>query len=402
MEKITGSKAANAEYRDILAATQTKIAKAKAKIEHLIERYSAFTSTVTGGHNIEFQKKGRSLAGMFMLLPLDLGISKKDYTPYTCAFNADILNFELPLIIEQLPPWALCKTKMGDLKPVSIATTASQNFLQTARGNLSVFLDQDIRDLTQDSTFGLDDVVKQPTVIYIALPAEEINTESETKESASKIARLGSLLCSSLYSAVNNFLAASAKEYLERPLIFMLDELPALGRLDFLEQLFSLGRGKNIFAAPAIQSINQINRIYGESLRKSIFASAAALIVTQIGNDVDTARYLSELSGFVSITKKNYSYGEAGDIKGHSTHEQKEKAVEAAEFTSNQKFGDFFVILQSLKPYKMHTQNFIKSNVWKNFEKEINDFKEPFKVYQAAIDSVNLYTDVLPTISKRL
>jgi type IV secretory pathway TraG/TraD family ATPase VirD4 len=40
-----------------------------------------------------------------------------------------------------------------------------------------------------------------------------------------------------------------------------------------------------------------MDRIYSEKGRKAIFTSAAALIVTQIGNDLDTARYLSDLSG---------------------------------------------------------------------------------------------------------
>jgi hypothetical protein len=106
---------------------------------------------------------------------------------------------------------------MGDLKSVSISTTASQNFLQNARGNLSIFLDQDVRDLTSDSTFALNDLITEPTIFYITMPTEEINAESETKESSTKISRLASLLCSSLYTNTSNYLTTNGKEYLDRP-----------------------------------------------------------------------------------------------------------------------------------------------------------------------------------------
>jgi type IV secretion system protein VirD4 len=79
-----------------------------------------------------------------------------------------------------------------------------------------------------------------------------------------------------------------------RPVLLMLDELPALGRLDFMARGIGYFRGFGVRVYISIQSLEQLVEIYGP--HQSI-ASNCSVQIAYGANDTATARLLSELTG---------------------------------------------------------------------------------------------------------
>jgi hypothetical protein len=83
---------------------KTNIAFSLSKIDETLDKIISNTSTIHDGSNSFFEKKGQVLQKAYFLIPLDLGISKADYTPYNCAYNGNNLVSELTSMCEMLPP----------------------------------------------------------------------------------------------------------------------------------------------------------------------------------------------------------------------------------------------------------------------------------------------------------
>ncbi len=79
-----------------------------------------------------------------------------------------------------------------------------------------------------------------------------------------------------------------------RPVLLMLDELTALGKLDFMHRGIGYFRGYRVRVFLSIQSLEQLFQIYGQ--HQSIGANCGVQIAYG-ANDVATAKLLSEMTG---------------------------------------------------------------------------------------------------------
>jgi type IV secretion system protein VirD4 len=79
-----------------------------------------------------------------------------------------------------------------------------------------------------------------------------------------------------------------------RPVLLMLDEFTALGKLDFMHRGIGFFRGYQVRVFISIQSLEQLFQIYGE--HQSIGANCGVQIAYG-ANDVATAKLLSEMTG---------------------------------------------------------------------------------------------------------
>lgn len=79
-----------------------------------------------------------------------------------------------------------------------------------------------------------------------------------------------------------------------QPLLLMLDEFPALGRLDFFESALAFMAGYGIRAFLIAQSLNQLTRIYGEN---SAILDNCHIRIAFACNDERTAKRLSDSLG---------------------------------------------------------------------------------------------------------
>src|SRR5262249_14568188 len=83
-----------------------------------------------------------------------------------------------------------------------------------------------------------------------------------------------------------------------RPLLLLLDEFTALGKLDFLHREIAYLRSFGIRVFISIQTLSQLFEVYGE--HQSISANCGTQIAYG-ANDIETARRLSEMTGVFTI-----------------------------------------------------------------------------------------------------
>ncbi|ABI76534.1 TraG/TraD family protein [Hyphomonas neptunium ATCC 15444] len=123
--------------------------------------------------------------------------------------------------------------------------------LSTTLTLLEVYTDPVIARLTSASDWGVMDLVAaaRPVSLYLVVPPSDI----------SRTRPLMRLILNQIGRRLTEELPGSSR----RELLLMLDEFPALGRLDFFETALAFLAGYRIRAFLITQSLNQIEKAYG-------------------------------------------------------------------------------------------------------------------------------------------
>ena len=88
--------------------------------------------------------------------------------------------------------------------------------------------------------------------------------------------------------------------------LFLLDELPRLGRIPAILDGMATLRSKGITVCCIIQSLAQLDMIYGQPQRRVIVDNASYIAILRV-TDVETAKNFADMVGTYDKTKKSYS-----------------------------------------------------------------------------------------------
>ncbi|MEM7061104.1 MAG: type IV secretory system conjugative DNA transfer family protein, partial [Pseudomonadota bacterium] len=95
----------------------------------------------------------------------------------------------------------------------------------------------------------------------------------------------------------------------DKPVLFMLDEMPALGHLSTVEQAYGLMAGFGIQLWGIVQDLSQLKRIYGDGWETFIGNSG---VLQYFGSrDQMTAEYFSKLCGVTTVASIGESIANA-------------------------------------------------------------------------------------------
>jgi len=177
--------------------------------------------------------------------------------------------------------------------------------LSTAMSFLGLYRDPVVAEVTRHCDWRIADLVAdtKPATLYLVVPPSDI---SRTKPLIRLILnQIGRRLTEDLH----------AKDRRHR-LLMMLDEFPALGRLDFFESALAFMAGYGIKAFLIAQSLNQIERAYGPN--NSILDNCHVR-VSFATNDERTAKRVSDALGTATEMKamKNYAGSRLSPWLGH-------------------------------------------------------------------------------------
>ncbi|WFS69614.1 type IV secretory system conjugative DNA transfer family protein (plasmid) [Agrobacterium leguminum] len=157
------------------------------------------------------------------------------------------------------------------------------------------FLDSPrIHDVTARSDFRFADLKTDKATVFLILPPDRLDT----------YARWLRLL---LAQALTDMARSPAKP--EKPVLFMLDEFAALGRLDPVERAMGLMAGYGLQLWPILQDIHQLRALYGE--KAGTFFSNAGVIQTFGVNDYETAEWISKTLGQATIEFSTHQHGKS-------------------------------------------------------------------------------------------
>ncbi len=177
--------------------------------------------------------------------------------------------------------------------------------LSTAMSFLGLYRDPVIASVTRHCEWRIADLVAQgrPVTLYLVVPPSDI---SRTKPLIRLILnQLGRRLTEDLQEGAGR----------ER-LLLMLDEFPALGRLDFFESALAFMAGYGIKAFLIAQSLNQIEKAYGQN---NAILDNCHVRVCFATNDERTAKRVSESLGTATETRamRNYAGHRLSPWLGH-------------------------------------------------------------------------------------
>jgi type IV secretion system protein VirD4 len=177
--------------------------------------------------------------------------------------------------------------------------------LSTAMSFLGLYRDPVVAEVTRRCDWRITDIVggDRPTTLYLVVPPSDIN---RTKP-------LIRLILNQIGRRLTEDLQAHAGR---RRLLLMLDEFPALGRLDFFESALAFMAGYGIKSFLIAQSLNQIEKAYGPN--NSILDNCHVR-VSFATNDERTAKRVSDALGTATEMKamKNYAGSRLSPWLGH-------------------------------------------------------------------------------------
>ncbi len=177
--------------------------------------------------------------------------------------------------------------------------------LSTAMSFLSFYRDPVVAEVTSRCDWRIADLTSdaRPTTLYLVVPPSDI---SRTKP-------LIRLVLNQIGRRLTEDLHASERKH---RFLMMLDEFPALGRLDFFESALAFMAGYGIKSFLIAQSLNQIEKAYGAN--NSILDNCHVR-VSFATNDERTAKRVSDALGTATEMKamKNYAGHRLSPWLGH-------------------------------------------------------------------------------------
>ncbi|MFS8037396.1 conjugal transfer protein TraG [Xanthobacter sp. AM11] len=212
---------------------------------------------------------------------------------------------------------AMMKTAhLGEAGPHPVIASAARELLNksdnersgvlsTAMSFLGLYRDPVVAEVTRRCDWRITDIVgdKRPTTLYLVVPPSDIN---RTKP-------LIRLILNQVGRRLTEDLQAKAGRH---RLLLMLDEFPALGRLDFFESALAFMAGYGLKSFLIAQSLNQIEKAYGAN--NSILDNCHVR-VSFATNDERTAKRVSDALGTATEMKamKNYAGHRLSPWLGH-------------------------------------------------------------------------------------
>ncbi|WP_234052723.1 MULTISPECIES: conjugal transfer protein TraG [unclassified Xanthobacter] len=166
--------------------------------------------------------------------------------------------------------------------------------LSTAMSFLGLYRDPVVARVTERCDWRIADLVgsRQPVTLYLVVPPSDIN---RTKP-------LIRLILNQIGRRLTEELTSSGKRH---RLLLMLDEFPALGRLDFFESALAFMAGYGLKGFLIAQSLNQIERAYGPN---NAILDNCHVRVSFATNDERTAKRVSDALGTATELRDSTNY----------------------------------------------------------------------------------------------
>ncbi len=207
-------------------------------------------------------------------------------------------------------------THLGDAGPHPVIASAARELLNkspnersgvlsTAMSFLGLYRDPVVAAVTRRCDWRISDIVgdRRPMTLYLVVPPSDI---SRTKP-------LIRLILNQVGRRLTEDLNAKAKRH---RLLLMLDEFPALGRLDFFESALAFMAGYGLKSFLIAQSLNQIEKAYGAN--NSVLDNCHVR-VSFATNDERTAKRVSDALGTATELRamRNYAGHRLSPWLGH-------------------------------------------------------------------------------------
>ncbi len=210
-----------------------------------------------------------------------------------------------------LAPMAACKDlSISDFSArfVGMAPETYSGIMSNVQQYTDFLSDPQVKAATAASTFSMKDLLTKPTTVYLVIPFDMIATQRTWL-------RL-------LITAAMQTYRKHGKTGTVNRCMFLIDELPALGKIEELTAFLTQMSGLGVDFVLAMQSLDQLRVAYGDKGYGIIMGNCAYKWFCNI-DDIHTADFLSKTLGKKTVTTVGQgtttSMGQGGGSSGTST-----------------------------------------------------------------------------------
>jgi type IV secretion system protein VirD4 len=180
---------------------------------------------------------------------------------------------------------------------LSQADETFASIMGTLKEPLNAWINPVLDAATNDDDFDLRDVRKKKMTIYIGIQPNKLAE-----------ARLIVNLFFSQLINQNTRELPQANKALKYQCLLLMDEFTSIGRVDIISSAVSYMAGYNIRLLPIIQSMAQLDAVYGKELSRTIITNHALQIVYTPREQQDANDY-SEMLGTTTVKRKSVTRG---------------------------------------------------------------------------------------------
>lgn len=186
------------------------------------------------------------------------------------------------------------KAKDNLLPILSINENTYKSITSVFSEKMSIFDDINVTNITSKSDFDFDILGKKITALYVIVPEED------------KIYfKLVTLIIAMMYKELIKLANSSDNKKLPIEIDFLLDEFANCPPFDNIESMVSVARSRGIRFHFYIQSLAQLNSVYGKEISKIILDNSGLIYLKT--NTMDTAEEISKRLGKKTIESNSIS-----------------------------------------------------------------------------------------------
>lgn len=157
--------------------------------------------------------------------------------------------------------------------------------------------DEAIKESTALSSFSMRDLIERRSTVYIVFPSDRM-------AEASTWLRL-------ILAAVTHTFRRTKRRHDRPRCMFLIDEFPALGRVDSMLRDIAEMRGYGLDFTIIVQGLDQLQHHYGQAGSRTIINNCAYQWYCNV-SDNETAKYLSSVLGKKTVATTSTSEGAGG------------------------------------------------------------------------------------------
>lgn len=223
---------------------------------------------------------------------------------------------------------------------LNTSTQSMQSILSTALARLNTFIDSELEQiLCFDTDIDAEIFCHQKSAIFLVMP-EEDNTKYF----------LVSLIIQQLYREILS-IADEHGGTLDKRIMFYLDEIGTIPKIDSIEMMFSASRSRKLSIVAIIQSLAQLEKNYGEQGAEIIVDNCQNALFGGFAPNSKTADLLSKNLGTQTILS-----GSVNTSRGESSQSLQmiERPLMTADELKSMSKGKFILMKTGSNPMKLN------------------------------------------------
>ena len=267
------------------------------------------------------------------------------------------------------------------------AEQAMASVMSTALSRLNSFIDSELEQiLCFDTSIDVEEFCNQKSAIYLVLPEEDTTKHF-----------LISLIFQQLYREMLT-VADEKNGKLDKRVMFYMDEIGTLPKIEGLEMIFSASRSRKISIVAIIQSLAQFEKTYGKEGAEIIVDNCQCTLFGAFAPNSKTAEEMSRNLGKQTVLSGSVTR-QSGTAGGSRQLQMIERPLMTVDELKSMPKGNFIVMKTGCFPMKTRLKLFFKWGI--QFEKPYSiEEKSERKVRYA--DSREVETEIVKAYPPKL